>query len=90
MLERKKEEKRQSREEEQKENVTILWSAMYILIFLNQSLLWDNLDLVRLSSENILKKKTSGLILVLLKKMDHLYQYFIVTNNSKQPMLPII
>ena len=56
MLERKKEEKRQSREEERKENVTILWSAMYVLLFLNQSLLWDNLDLVRLSSENIFKK----------------------------------
>lgn len=60
MLERKKEEKRQSSEEEWKENVTILWSAVYILIFLNQSLLWDNLDLVRLSSENILKKKLQG------------------------------
>lgn len=58
MLERKKEEKRESREEEQKENITILWSAMYILIFLNQPLLWDSLDLVWLSSENILKKKT--------------------------------
>ena len=56
MLERKKEEKRQSREEERKENVTILWSAMYVLLFLNQSLLWDNLDLVRLSSKNIFKK----------------------------------
>lgn len=60
MLERKKEEKRQSSEEEWKENVTILWSAVYTLIFLNQSLLWDNLDLVRLSSENILKKKLQG------------------------------
>lgn len=57
MLERKKEEKRQSREEERKENVTILWSTMYVLLFLNQSSLWDNLDLVRLSSENIFKKK---------------------------------
>ena len=44
MLERKKEEKRESREEKRKENITILWSAMYILIFLNQSLLWDSLE----------------------------------------------
>ena len=90
MLERKKEEKRESREEEQKENITILWSAMYILIFLNQPLLWDSLDLVWLSSENILKKKNFTVeLLSFQRKWINLYQKFIVTDNNKQPMLPI-
>lgn len=58
MLERQKEEKRESREEERKENITILWSAMYIFIIFKPIITMGQSGFGQAEFRKHLKKKT--------------------------------